>query len=377
MRKECGGAGGVFDSLLDIVGQCTLSKAGTAPALLAGCGVADARNIRSNCCTLVSLLSSVLTMSNTTIPAGNIGATLKEDTNGDTTRREDVTPMLLGPTFLGTGTPLGGWDTFVPMNGTPSPDVVTLTRKKGWAARQPLLGSVAAVAGTISSKSRDYPEAYRNTTTRRGERGKKVCESDVGRSPLRRAASEKNTALKENSSRTKGIGERVPTKAEETGRRLFSGKVGFASPKKRPKDGNLLEACGASSSPRGRRENRGVLTTDRRNSVRDANGQPPRQGKVGRGWVDEDAPQQTPQPQQLLQPMSECPASPPKLSRIKDNTRSRLHTSLNGKSFSREMTQTATPLGLSTPGHQRNKAAKVSGFEKNQRTGRPRRRRCP
>lgn len=334
-KQECGGAGGVFDSLLDIVGQCTLSKAGNAPALLAGCGVADARAIRSNCCTLISLLSAILTVSNQALP-GSAGALGGEGSHGEI-RRND-TPA----TLFGAGTPLGGWDTFVPMNDKPSPDVVTLVRKKGWAARQqPLLpGSVAAAGGASSSKHRAHPGVYRGVDARRARRN--PGDGDASRSPLRPAILENNFHKK--SSRTEGP------------ERSFPRKTGFVSPAKRRKEERGRGGFDANPSSAGRDHGSGRRLADQRNYVTDANGHA-RQGKFGHARVDAEAPQQS------LQPMSECPASPPTLSRAKGSKASGQHASTTGSSSAGEVAQTPVPLGLSTPGHQRNKAAKVSKRE--------------
>eukprot|EP00903_Cladosiphon_okamuranus_P016531 g15251.t1 len=79
-RKECGGPGGVLDSVLDVVGQCTPSaptkarEKGNARAMLAGCGALDAHTIRTNCCALISLLASaVLATAPVTTTSGSSG----------------------------------------------------------------------------------------------------------------------------------------------------------------------------------------------------------------------------------------------------------------------------------------------------------------
>ena len=235
--------------------------------------------------------------------------------------------------------PFGGWDTFVPMNGKPSADVVTVVRKKGWAARQPpLLGSAVAAGVTRSSGPRAHPGVYKGADTRRA--GRNVGDGDVSRSPLRPATLENNT-FAEKRSRTEGP------------ERSFSRKTDFVSPTKRLKEEKSREGCDA--KPSGGKDH-GRRIPGQRNYATDANCHA-RLGKVGHARVDAEP------PQQFLPPMSECPASPPRLSRVKDSKTSGLHASKNGSSFTREVAQTTATLGLSTPGHQRNKTAKVSEWE--------------
>ncbi|CAN0385161.1 unnamed protein product, partial [Ectocarpus sp. 12 AP-2014] len=162
-RQECGGAGGVLDSVLDILGQCTVTsptragkRRGGAPALLAGCGVADALAIRTNCCALVSLLASALlgtAATTTTVSNGaeNVQVAPRPDQNKDSPRVEENDKPGGGgggdgdgegrgadPLFQAASHGLGvdACTAFVPMSAKPNPDVVCLVRKKGWAARQ-------------------------------------------------------------------------------------------------------------------------------------------------------------------------------------------------------------------------------------------------
>ncbi|CAM9253636.1 unnamed protein product, partial [Hapterophycus canaliculatus] len=182
-RQECAGAGGVLDSVLDILGQCTappmygvVGGGGEVLALSAGCGVADALAIRTNCCALISLLvSAVLATANTTIQNGaenvdvdaglhkGIASSPEEDVSGNGGRagsrgRGRGEPSL-EPVVFNSG---GGEDcgAFVPMSAKPNPDVVSVVRKKGWAARQhrqlqlPLVPPPAVEAATMNKTSR-------------------------------------------------------------------------------------------------------------------------------------------------------------------------------------------------------------------------------
>lgn len=281
-------------------------------------------------------------MSNQTLPGG-VDA-LGDGFKGET-RRNDIPPALFG-----TGAPFGGWDTFVSMNVKPSPDVITLVRKKGWAARQhqQLPGSLAAGGGTSSSRPRAHPGTHRGTDTRRARRN--MGDGDVSRSSLRPATLE--IKLKENSYRTAGPG------------RSFTRKTDLVSPAKRPKEAQGREVCDTNPSSGGKDRHSGM--TSQRNHATNANGHA-RQGKIGHARIDAETPPQS------FQSMSECPASPPKLSRAKDSKASGAHTSTNVSSSAREAAQADVPLGLSTSGHQRNKAVKVSEG-KDQNPSRPRQR---
>lgn len=132
----CCGAGGVLDSLLDIVGQCTPSKTSKTKAEAAGCGSADAMNIRSNCCSLVSLLIAILASASNVsgkdnVPMDPSSSSLEHSSmNGKGTRgsRDKYAPLL--PELP------CGWVDFVQMKPTPNPDVYEETFKKGWAARE-------------------------------------------------------------------------------------------------------------------------------------------------------------------------------------------------------------------------------------------------
>ncbi|CAN0140846.1 unnamed protein product, partial [Scytosiphon promiscuus] len=169
-----------------IVGQCTAPPAHgalgggvRAPALSAGCGVADTLAIRTNCCALISLLASAVLAKSTTTTTNdaatteNVDATphLREgvasspEQNGsgesggcEGGRRRKSDPPLV-PAAPGSG---GGddWGAFVPMSAEPNPDVVSVVRKKGWAARHearqqlPFVQPLAAGAAAVKTNSR-------------------------------------------------------------------------------------------------------------------------------------------------------------------------------------------------------------------------------
>lgn len=142
LTELCGVSGGVLDALLDIVGQCTpCSKKGNTSAEATGCGGADVKNIRSNCCSLISLLVAVLATTSTGSSASDTTEVegvesdkhicppsehhLKEDKPSS---RNEAIPLLPEAPRR--------WGGFVLMDPTPSPNVVEVTCKKGWVARE-------------------------------------------------------------------------------------------------------------------------------------------------------------------------------------------------------------------------------------------------
>lgn len=207
IQQECGGAGGVLDSVLDIVGQCTpppQTKAGgqrKAPVLSAGCGAADAHTIRTNCCALISLLASAVLVTAATATTGSSGAENASHTDiCGLEKSVDVGDEGGSAAPNNSGDHVGGgseWDTFVPMSAKPNPDVVCLVRKKGWAARlqkqivQPK--AVAVTSGSTRSRppgvngrvKKQQRRACRNPGAASGDNGNS-CGSPVrpGRSAL-------------------------------------------------------------------------------------------------------------------------------------------------------------------------------------------------
>lgn len=196
--------------MLDVVGQCTPlqpTKAGgkgKAPALLAGCGVLDAHTIRTNCCALISLLASaVLATAPVTTATGSSG-TESVELAAPADTEENISPEGYankggGPTCnngqeAGGG---GGWDTFLPMGAKPSPDVVCLVRKKGWAARQqqlqrPVQPTEAETAAGDSIRSR-VPGTYgrvKKKPRREHENARAAGTTGSSSSPVRQAATE-------------------------------------------------------------------------------------------------------------------------------------------------------------------------------------------
>lgn len=187
--------------MLDVVGQCTPSpptKAGgkgKAPAVLAGCGALDAHTIRTNCCALISLLASaVLATAPVTTTSGNIPSA-----GGEENLSLEGYANKAGGNTSDTGLEGGGgggWDTFLPMGAKPSPDVVCLVRKKGWAARQqqeqqqlqrPRLSSGGGAAAGDSLQSR-VPGTYGRIKKHRTRQKARAGGSDDSGSPVRQAA---------------------------------------------------------------------------------------------------------------------------------------------------------------------------------------------
>lgn len=162
------------------MGQCTLSKAGQAPALSAGCGIGDAINIRSNCCALVSLLVALLA--------------LGSEVDSVAHAREGSSYDDMG--FLPDGVH-GNEDRFVHMNPEPSPDVETTIPKKGWAARQNNLPSSVKYDARLLQSRHVTMETTSNAKNRaarrsRGLSARKARSTSPGQQPktgLRRAQS--------------------------------------------------------------------------------------------------------------------------------------------------------------------------------------------
>eukprot|EP00752_Nemacystus_decipiens_P001572 g1533.t1 len=341
-RKECGGPGGVLDSVLDVVGQCTPSpptkagEQGKAPAVLAGCGASDAHTIRTNCCALISLLASAVLATapvTTTLGGGAENVGVVASAGG-----ENVSPETFasGGDACNTGEEVaggGGWDTFVPMGAKPNPDVVCLVRKKGWAARQQQEQQQLQRAGQSTeagTAARDLirslvPGTYGQAKKRRRPQKLRVGGSNDSRgSPVRRAA------------------------AGGASRRSGSEIVAAGSPGKRwNEQHHARTALDATPSNGTNRSNNGQGGESRSiDKARD------------RALTTEDAHQPKEDRQENVQgysrpsrqqlPMSDCLASPPRISPARDDGIPALSSRWSSPSARR--LNDMTPLGLSTPG---------------------------
>lgn len=336
--------------MLDIVGQCTPpppTKAGgqgKAAALSAGCGAADAYAIRTNCCALISLLASAVLVTGVTATTGDTetaidtaspdletGAALAEECvdksgGGGGTAPNSSSDHVGGD---GGGGGDGGWDTFVPMSAKPNPDVVCLVRKKGWAARQQqqqsLVQPKAVAIANDSTRSR-VPMTY--------GRGKK----------------------KHRRARRKSPGATISDDANFRGSPVHPGrsavsKTGLAmSPGQTSK--GLVQARTVCAIPpstsAGRTDN-----NDRRAGGNDrSSGDNTRDGNPSRGGMQHDniaSDARQPYPHHH-QPMSDCLASPPRLSRIKGGGIPALLPISPGWPASSARHPEVAPLGLSSPG---------------------------
>lgn len=141
-----------------------------------GCGRADASNIRSNCCSLVSLLIALLASINSRSKKGlgnsndnpepknhrGINTPLPEQDEITTTDKESGMSQDEKRTPLLPDIPSHGWvGGFVHMRPAPSPDIVETTVKKGWAARQ-ALARPASVFGPTGAFKRPIRRKKRN-----------------------------------------------------------------------------------------------------------------------------------------------------------------------------------------------------------------------
>lgn len=161
LATQCSGSGGVLDSLLDIVGQCTPStKTGNTPADAAGCGVADAKKIRSNCCSLISLLVALLAGSGSeSNVTGKYGAVSSGPDKDKRSSQEDENAPLLP------GAPPSCRE-FVQMSAVPNPSAVDALPKKGWAARQALLRPAGSTVPSSNSRIRTRATGYTDVKLR-------------------------------------------------------------------------------------------------------------------------------------------------------------------------------------------------------------------
>lgn len=307
-KKECIGTGGVLDSLLDIVGQCTLSKAGMASALLAGCGVVDAQTIRSNCCTLISILVALLAV-------GHKTSSRKTDLSGEESTKNSIynERYVLPYTFK------DDRGEFLSMGANPSPDSVALVQKKGWAARQYIPPSTGAKTGVNRSRGPEYDSAK----THRAHRS--VGNSPPNRIPLRPAT------MARMPSGTKYFAKGLRTQPVQ--------KAGLISPVKKTSEDRSRTVSVLAISTEGRDRAR-----SRKKSKNVANEDVP-SGKCNIGQVDAQSSQSRP----LVLPVPDFVASPPRLSRMKMSGIPALQSSTDRFPPTCEAAEGGVALGLAVP----------------------------
>lgn len=364
--KECGGAGGVLDSLLDIVGQCAPSKSGRLKplALSAGCGNTDARNIRSNCFTLISLLVAVLATKN----SSNFGPgpeNEKHEINGD----HDETPQSLVSDGTRASKPFSYWGggEFITMKPEPGADRGTTISNQGWEARQPLSRSLGT-AGSPGEGRAAVPMAAIISTTHRARHRKKVGVHAV----KDRTRARRKTATKRLVSEV-GLVE---------GQRSGQNPIGSASPppgRVRNRDGQSQRASRIAGTAAVFTEDiyhddtraKGGRDSINVNYLSDVTNPGTTEARASLGVKSAKT---LPQPE-MTPAVPGYPASPPRLSRLKGGERSALHSSsttttvAGGRRRASPCAARRTvvddddiPLGLSIPGFgERQRRTTVSG----------------
>lgn len=329
------------------MGQCTPSpptKAGgkgEAPALLAGCGALDARTIRTNCCALISLLASAVLatgpVATTTGSSGTENVELVASAGG----QENVSPEGYankgggatdnnGPKVGGGG----GWNTFVPMGAKPDPDVVCLIRKKGWAARQQQLErpvqsteAGAAVGDSIQSRVSGTYRRFKKQPRRLRQKAS-AADSKGSGNPVLRATTESGTS-KQNTINLAAAGS-PGKKWNEQYRNRTTLDVNPPNGSNSIKNNNRFRGGAGRSIDKAR---------DVALTRKDAS--PSREDKQenaeAESWLAHHH-----------QPMSDCLASPPRLSRAREDGIPALSSGWSSPSAARH--NRMTPLGLSTAG---------------------------
>lgn len=311
--------------------------------MLAGCGVLDAHNIRTNCCALVSLLASaVLATAPATTAAGTSGiegAELFASAGAEENILPEGHANNSGGATHSDGQEVGGsgWGTFVPMGAKPSPDVVYLIRKKGWAARQQQLQRPAqsTAAGTAAGASLRSRAA--------GTHGR------VKKQPRRSRQKAKGSGGADSSG--PDLQTSTESGATERSRNDFAAA---GSPGKRLSEQHetltALTLTPSNSANYGNRRGRGIGTTGDRAPVR----------KDALSWREERQENARTEPRLSRHhlPMSDCLASPPRISRDREG---RIPAAPSGLSFpSALLHDDGVPLGLSTSGRGNQKStAKV------------------
>lgn len=358
--KVCGGTGGVLDSLLDIVGQCAPSKSGRLKpsALSAGCGKADAANIRSNCCALISLLVAVLA----TKTASNRSPARESETD-KISDDHDETPQSKYPDGAGASESFSDWGIgdFITMKLEPGPGMATTTPNQGRAARQALSRSLGAVASPIQERV-TLPVAAISTTHRARHR-KQVGGTIVkDRTRTRRRAA---------------AAKRLVPKRELGNENFAQSPTGFASPpfgRMRDREGpsqriSLIVGTAAPAVAEGTHHGKRARGgRDSANVKRPSELTHPGTGE--RVSLRGKSAEALPQPD-MAPIVPGTLASPPRLSRLKGGGHPVFHSSsttvIGGHRVSpsaarRTVVGDEVPLGLSTPGAgERQRPPKVSG----------------
>lgn len=311
-NKQCGGVGGILDSLLDIIGQCTISREDNPAALSAGYRIADAKKIRSSCCALISLLVA---------PPG-----------AEANDVPDEIDFLEGDSDEPRNLP-GSADGFMSTNSIPAPNVTTVIAKKGWGARQALLASSA------ESKSSTRQSKLRRTKTHRKHRGAN------GIRPI--MPPPKRWIIVKGVSCVKKV---LPPASQVESNNPFrmNGSVAESSKPRVDRSGDLsfLPTTGFG---RGHE----TLTSSRDKSSRDVKTRSSHTGKNSKELGSKIP--------SSLEPVAENLASPPKLRRIKKGASTALKTPRNISAPSCGGNDSSTPLGVSIPGlRKRSRRAKVS-----------------
>lgn len=252
--------------------------------------------------------------------------------NGEETLSPEGYENKAGGTTSTTGQEVGessGWGTFVPMGAIPSPDVVCLVRKKGWAARQqqeqqqlqrPGQSTQAGTAAGDSLRSR-VPGTYGQVKKHRTRQKARAAVS----SPVRQAA--EGGAGKRNRSDFAAAG--------SPGKRLNEHHQTRTALNAAPSNGT-----NRSNNRLQEGEGRSIdKTRDRTLSRQYAS--PPNEDGLGNVEANSRLSRQH-------LPMPDCLASPPRLSRAREGGIPALSSGWSSPTAPR--LDDTVPLGLSTPG---------------------------
>lgn len=335
--------------MLDIVGQCTPpppTKAGgqgKAAALSAGCGAADAYAIRTNCCALISLLASAVLVTVVTATTDDTETAIHaaspdletEDSPEECVDKADGeggTAPNNSSGRVGGGGGGGDWDTFVPMSAKPNPDVVCVVRKKGWAARQQQQ-SLAQPKVVATSKDSTRPQF--SMTYGRGKKTHCRARRNPG-ATSNDDANFRGTPVRPGRSAVAKTGLTMSPRQTSKGRAQAtkippSTSAGRIDNNNRHAGGN---ACRSGGNARDGHPSGGDVQHNIASDVRQTHSH-------------------------HHQPMSDCLASPPRLSRLKGSGIPALSSVSPGWASSARHREMA-PLGLSNPGvSNQTRAAKV------------------
>lgn len=317
-KKQCGGVGGILDSLLDIIGQCMPSREDNSAALPAGCCTADAKKIRSNCCALISLLV----------------ATQGAEANGVL----DEIDFLEGDSDEPKGMP-GSADGFMSTNIIPGPKATTAIAKNRRAARQELLASSAK-----SKRSSRQPKLRRTKThqTHPGASGNLPIMPPTKRRIIMRGVCPVKKVL----SLASQVESNIPLRMN-----------GSVAESRKPRIGRSRDLSFSPTTNFG--QGHETFTSSRDKSCSDIKS---RSSYTGKDTNELGSKIPTKIPTSSLDPVAENLASPPKLRRIKKGASTALNTPTNISSPSRGGgIDSSAPLGVSIPDiGKRTRRAKVS-----------------